>query len=318
MVNNTFDFSLLSPEAHEYLAKSDALFGLPIDRLRKMNTPAIELYRSHGIDLEHEPLEIAICVQHNNGGLVGDIWWESNLAHLFPIGEANGSFGVYRPGGSALNSTQVGSLRAAQYIHACYAENPPSVSVFAKKTNSQVLAKLHMATTLAGNAAGVGNLAEKITDLRVRMTRAGGAIRNTRQIEEALADCRRDLNDFPSGLVLAGLKELPQAFRLYDMLLTQFVYLSAIAEYIRHGGQSRGSYLIQDAGGQLPAPGLPEQFRYSLDNGDLLHSLCEVQMSYQAGWHCQFAWHPVKPIPPEDNWFEKTWAEYRAGKVFAK
>ena len=48
-------------------------FGTPIERLAKMNKPAIDLYKSHGIDLEKEYLEIAVCAQHNNGGLVGNI-----------------------------------------------------------------------------------------------------------------------------------------------------------------------------------------------------------------------------------------------------
>ena len=39
------DFGLLGKEAHEYLKNSEALFGTPIERLKKMNRPAIELYR---------------------------------------------------------------------------------------------------------------------------------------------------------------------------------------------------------------------------------------------------------------------------------
>jgi len=62
-----------------------------------MNPPAVEVFKAHGIDLEREPLEAAICAQHNNGGLRGSIWWESNVRGLFPVGEANGSHGVYRP-----------------------------------------------------------------------------------------------------------------------------------------------------------------------------------------------------------------------------
>ena len=38
------------------------------------------------------------------------------IKHLFPIGEVNGSHGVTRPGGSALNAGQVGGFRAAEYI----------------------------------------------------------------------------------------------------------------------------------------------------------------------------------------------------------
>lgn len=42
-----------------------------------MNEPAVSLYREHGIDITLEPLEIAVCAQHNNGGLDADIWSES-------------------------------------------------------------------------------------------------------------------------------------------------------------------------------------------------------------------------------------------------
>jgi succinate dehydrogenase/fumarate reductase flavoprotein subunit len=115
------------------------LFGKPIDRLAHMNQPAIDLYTAHGIDLKTKMLEIAVCAQHNNGGLLGNIWWESNVKHLFPVGEVNGVFGVYRPGGSALNSTQVGSLRAAQYIKANYENAPLSLGEFTKSIEAQFI-----------------------------------------------------------------------------------------------------------------------------------------------------------------------------------
>lgn len=99
------DFAALSDEARTYLEKSGACFGTPLERLEKMNPGAIELYRDHNIDLAVEPLEIAVCAQHNNGGLAGNVWYESpNLKHLFPVGEVNGSHGVCRPGGTALNA----------------------------------------------------------------------------------------------------------------------------------------------------------------------------------------------------------------------
>lgn len=74
--------------------------------------------------------------------LKADIWWESNLKHLFPVGEVNGSHGVYRPGGSALNSGQVGSLRAAQYISRNYSQNPRSAKKFLTDTEKQVSREL--------------------------------------------------------------------------------------------------------------------------------------------------------------------------------
>jgi succinate dehydrogenase/fumarate reductase flavoprotein subunit len=109
-------FGALSPEACSYLKNSDALFGTPLERLQKMNPQAVDLYREHHIDLCTELLEVSVCAQHNNGGLRVDSHWQSNIHGLYVAGEAAGTFGVYRPGGAALNSTQVGSMRAAEDI----------------------------------------------------------------------------------------------------------------------------------------------------------------------------------------------------------
>jgi succinate dehydrogenase/fumarate reductase flavoprotein subunit len=58
----------LDEEVKNYLQKSGALLSSPIERLYSLNAPAIALYKEHGIDLEKEPLQIAVCAQHNNGG----------------------------------------------------------------------------------------------------------------------------------------------------------------------------------------------------------------------------------------------------------
>jgi succinate dehydrogenase/fumarate reductase flavoprotein subunit len=81
-----------------------------------MNPPAIELYRSKGVDIAKEYLEIALCAQHNNGGVAVDSDWQTEVKGLFAVGECAGTHGITRPGGSALNAGQVGALRAASYI----------------------------------------------------------------------------------------------------------------------------------------------------------------------------------------------------------
>lgn len=63
-----------------------------------MNPGAIALYKSHGIDLARESLEIGVCAQHHNGGIAVDCHWETDIAGLFVVGEAAGTFGVRRPG----------------------------------------------------------------------------------------------------------------------------------------------------------------------------------------------------------------------------
>ncbi len=325
------DFGLLGSEAYRYLENSEALFGTPYARLEKMNRPAIELYRDHGIDLDREYLETAVCVQHNNGGLSGSHWWESNVKHFFPVGEVNGSFGVYRPGGSALNSTQAGSLRAAQYICANYGQQPQGLDCFTEKVFPQVVALLDTSETLLGKSKnGIKTIALKsnreqrdanpaklVSRLSARMTRVGAHIRNAEDVESALKECNEDLKSFKYILGgLSGANELPDAFRARDMLITQFVYLSAIKEYIKKGGKSRGSYLISDTAGRLPAQGLPENFRYLLDDGELMKQTCEISLEKRDGAYCcRVEWKPARPIPEEDNWFENVWNEYMNGEI---
>lgn len=113
---NGFSMNLLSDEAYHYLSNANCDGNTPYERLLQLNPQAIDFYKKHGIDLETEPLEISVCAQHMNGGAEVDCNWQTNIKGLFVIGEAAGTFGIYRPGGSALNSTQVGALRCAEYI----------------------------------------------------------------------------------------------------------------------------------------------------------------------------------------------------------
>ena len=111
-VDGAFSYDALLPEAREYLTRAGACFGTPIERLAQMNQPAIDFYRDKGVDLYTQPLEIALCAQHNNGGIGIDCWWQTDVKGLFAVGEAAASHGVYRPGGTALNAGQVGSIRS--------------------------------------------------------------------------------------------------------------------------------------------------------------------------------------------------------------
>jgi hypothetical protein len=101
-----------------------------------------------------------------------------------------------------------------------------------------------------------------------------------------------------------------------DILITQLVYLNAIKEFIKNGGGSRGSYLVQDKNGILPIDSLPEQFRFSLDSGKLVTSVCELTLTKTDDtFSCTSEWLPVRPIPEDDNWFENVWTDYRAGNI---
>lgn len=298
------------------MKNSHALFGTPIERLAKMNQPAIDLYKDNGIDITSEYLEIDVCAQHNNGGLLGNIWYESNLRHLFPVGEVNGTFGIYRPGGSALNSTQVGSYRAAQYIAANYSGAPMAVDEFIRATSDQVEKKVEIANTFKSAIGGESNVLDKRTDMQRRMTRAGAHIRSIEECTQAIEECKRELNTFEENIKLSSTRELPEAFRNRDILLTQYVYLNAIKSYIEAGGRSRGSYLVYDDGGELPIEELPDEFRFVLDDGELTEKVAEVKLCMDGDdLSCDIDWKPVRPIPTEDNWFENVWNEYLRDEI---
>lgn len=196
------DYSLLSDEAYSYLCAAKITFGRPIDRLKKMNSPAIELYKSKGVDLYSEYLEIALCAQHSNGGVAVDMWWQSSVRGLFAVGECAGTHGFTRPGGSALNAGQVGSLRAAQYISR-YPNDLVSEEEFLK--------------IVSQTDVEFCDCTQKIADARQRMSACAAAVRDIDKIKETLS------------LTLTQLNTAKDPF-LKDMLLTQAAVLSSMAE----------------------------------------------------------------------------------------
>lgn len=308
-----FGFDMLGKEAHQYLANSNAFQTTPIERLHHMNPLAIELYREQGIDLWTEPLEVAVCAQHNNGGLKGNIWWESDVRHFFPIGEANGSHGVYRPGGSALNSGQCGSLRAAQYIAARYQDAPPADEAFAGAVAEQASARIGQLDGLLAAGGSHEALAAYRAELQERMTAKGAHIRELGRVSAALADARAQLARWDACGV-PDPADLPYALKNRDAVITQIAYLAAMEAHLQQGGVSRGSYMVIHPDGQLPCAGLGDEFRFILGDDPLKEQVCEV--TYHAddvSVTCE--WVERRPIPADDGWYENIWADYREDRI---
>nr|WP_081562289.1 FAD-binding protein [Clostridium formicaceticum] len=312
MDKGEMNFKLLGEESYTYLYNSKALFGKPIDRLAHMNQPAIDLYKSHGIDLEKEYLEIAVCAQHNNGGLSGNIWWESNVEGFFPVGEVNGSHGVYRPGGSALNAGQVGGLRAAQYITACRKEEPLLLEEFIKLTADQIQKLLEIGHQFISTIGDSSNVLEIRKCYASLMTKYGGIIRTQENVEEAIEEVKEALKTLVSQTKMKSIEELPYAYQNRDLLITQLVYLSGIEDYMKQNGKSRGSYLIAEEQGELRIDFLDQQLSFSLENSDLSSKVQEI--AYANG-EVTCNWRDVTPLPKEDSWFETVWNEFRNNRI---
>lgn len=298
-------FAALDPEAREYLEKAGACFGTPLDRLLHMNAPAYDLYLSKGVDLKTERLPIALCAQHQNGGIAVDARWQTAVPHLFVCGEAAGTHGVYRPGGSALNAGQVGSLRAAQYIAYHEPADPavPDDAFYAAADAALVRHRTRIAALKTGRtpAAALREQAQR------RMSAAAGAIRDPAAIRAALDETLAALDRFESDTRADSPAALGEAYRLYDALITQSMVLSAMADYAAAGGGSRGSAIYTDPAGEA-APGLPALFGFCPDDGSRDGEVQELRFAF-SGPTAQ--WRPVRPLPEGGGFFETVWRSYR-------
>ena len=297
------DFATLAPEARDYLEKAGACFGTPLQRLLHMNAPAVDFYRDKGVDLASERLEIALCAQHNNGGLAVDCWWHTSLEGLFAAGEVSASHGVYRPGGSALNAGQVGGTRAAQYIAAHRAGAPAPAASFEQAAATDALAALAMASPRPGAPAKA-----RWQAAAARMSRVGAAMRDTDGIIAALAEITDELQGFERQVGVQTPQDLPWVYRLWDTLLAQQTYLAAMVDYRQNGGKSRGSALYTDPTGHKPYPALPDMFTFVVDDGS---RGALVQEARRQNGACAFQWRAVRPIPQDDDFFENVWRRYR-------
>ncbi len=312
-----FSFAALGPVARAYLEKSGANQATPIERLKHMNPAAVEVYRAHGIDLERETLEIAVCAQHNNGGLKADLWWESNIRHLFPVGEVNGTHGVVRPGGSALNAGQVGSLRAALFIARRYAGRPPREKDFLKTAEAQVRNKLEAARLITGPPAKKRTPHEIFrSEIRSRMSCCGAHIRNPVKVAEEVEKAWTLYRRMKTSMRVASVDDLPAAFKTLDLSLTHVLYLEAIREYIAKGGASRGSYLVLDPAGEPPCPGLPADWKFKLAQPDDFVSRNILEVSLDETGLVRKKWVAIRPLPPAEAWFETVWDDFRNGRIF--
>ncbi|MDR2535336.1 MAG: FAD-binding protein [Treponema sp.] len=299
-----FNISNIDPRAYAYLANSNALGPTPIERLLQLNPGAYQLYKSHGIDLAKEYVEIDILPQHHNGGVGVNLWWETSIKHLFAIGECAGTHGVKRPGGSALNSGQVGGLRAASYIadyylkEDTYFDNLEKVLADAQKcitTFSKDFGKASQDTEPLA-AAELLHRIQKLNSETITF------LRTKEQVQKGCAELAR-LGALP---LRRGNSDFRDIFKAKEILLLSRLMYEGISYYIQHGGKSRGSYLILDTF-DIPKEGVEIDVRF---RDKILLSRYDP-----SNGSIDTAVREVRPIPLSDTWFERVWRDYREGKI---
>ena len=276
-------FGLIPEEAKKYLEHSGALLLTPYQRLQKLNPAAIGLYREHGIDLSNEMLEIAVCAQHQNGGADVDVNWQTSVTGLYAVGEAAGTFGAYRPGGTALNSAQVGSLRAAEHIARTGRRHPPAPIA------ADELERLHHDLRGYQCAQGLSHALIR-QKFQQAMSRHAANRRCLPQIRMLRREIGEVLRNIPHMLASDG--TFASLIETIDILTAQEAVLFAMET----AGEAMGSYggaLYLDASGNV----LPENPAHSQDRLITQDHICRLQK-------------PL-PIPEADIWFETVWAQYR-------
>lgn len=315
-----FDIKDLESEAYDYLDKAGAFQARPSERLAHMNPLAIDIYKENGIDLYKEPLEIAVCAQHNNGGFAINKWWESNIPHTFVIGEMAGSHGVKRPGGSALNAGQAGGLRAAEYIANVYGGDVARYAGQQKKINDQLtglITKLNSWKDSSGAPAKA-----VIEEIQNRMTTSGGHIRELedagKALQQAIALYKTIQKD---GIKLGGLKSIVAAIQAEHLALSSIGIFKAIVKLLDQGSGSRGSHLVLAEDGleihedvTNAATGAPLKFKP--ENVKLRQSILRVMLDAKAKDLFKCTTVKPRPVPTERKAFEPAWQDYREGKIY--
>ncbi|MBR3767160.1 MAG: FAD-binding protein [Clostridia bacterium] len=289
------DFNKLSEESSTYLKEAKALLDTPIKRLQKMNAPAIELYKSKGVDITKEYLEIALCAQHNNGGIAVDMWWQTCVQGLFAAGECAGTHGVTRPGGSALNAGQAGSLRAAQFISQ-KKEVYIDEAEFSFIANKALLYHEELKNALSSEKNTVATL---LLEAKTDMSSFAAAVRDIKNIKELIIKTEKKLKNFSEDVKIESPTQLTEAYKYYDTLLVQSAVLKAIENYWNEAHITRGSAVYKADNEENVTP--------CNKNGQIQEIILSDNVF-------SVYWRNVRPIPEEDSFFENVWRSYRENK----
>lgn len=241
--------SFLPDGAESFIDDKAAALSTPFERLNAINRAAVELYRSHGTDLEKELLPVAVLAQHNNGGAEVDGENRTSADGLYAVGEAAGTHGVYRAGGAALNAGQTGGAVAARSIAArldrgeCFPSEAAVEAAFVAAEN-RVRGFLSLAVTGEEN---LGAAEEFFKD----MSAHAGVVRRSEAVLPLASRAEELLSSFGTRLTFARREDGARAVALRDALVAAEALALSVAGTMSVTG-SRGSALWTVDGKAVP------------------------------------------------------------------
>ena len=308
-----FSLERLDEDVATYLKTAGASHDTPIDRLRHMNPLAIELYKRYKVDITAEPLEFAVNNQHMNGGIAIDVWGRTNIAGIYAVGEAAGSHGVTRPGGSALNAGQVFGTRVAEHLAASgRAHDKPGAADTAQVSSAidDLFSVLTPQSDLSVRAIR--------GDVQARMSDHAGILCNPTDVAAARLEAK-DLNDRirKDGIDVSRPNQTGRAIQWQQMALASEAVLTALDHYISQGGGSRGARAICGPDGtclpmSISGPLADARFRAERDIDK------EEQLVVRlSGTSFDISSRPNRPFDPSaKTFFERDWPAWLTGGIY--
>jgi succinate dehydrogenase / fumarate reductase flavoprotein subunit len=311
--DQAFDLTCLDSDVHVYLEKSGALLDKPIERLKKMNPLSIELYKQYKVDIERHPLLFAMNNQHMNGGLAVDIWGQTSLNACYAIGEASGTHGVTRPGGSALNSGQVFGTRCAEHIASRQSEQRSAADAEAAIEDGVLHIQSILKEASPIKASGIKR------EVQARMSDSAGMICRAEHIASALRDARqltRSIGDHGVSFD-ATTFGVTHALQWRQNALASEAILSALDFYVSKGGGSRGARVVCDSTGDcVPTTrkGPLEAYRFRMERAQDKDEQIVVKW---AGSEMSIATRkPREFLQKERPFFERNWPHFLTGSIY--
>ena len=307
-----FSLERLDDDVRTYLGKAGAGQHLPIDRLRHMNPLAIELYRAYKVDIAAAPLAFAVNNQHMNGGISVDVWGRSSLPGCYAVGEAAGTHGVTRPGGSALNAGQVFGTRVGEHIAASgkAKASAEDIAAAAAQAVAQVTAVLRSESRWTVKALRA--------DVQARMSDKAGIICHVGTVAQARQEAAALNADLRAqGIAPGRAAEAGRAVQWQQMALASEAVLVALDHYIQSGGGSRGARAICDAEGEalpMTKDGPLEAYRFRKDRPE--HRAEQIIVRWQDG-RFHVSTRPNRGFDETAKaFFERDWPDWLTGAIY--
>lgn len=309
-----FDLGRLDADVQSYLEKSGALLATPIARLKRMNPLSIELYKQYKVDIEKHPLQFAMNNQHMNGGLAVDIWGQTSLNGCYAIGEAAGTHGVTRPGGSALNAGQVFGTRCAEHIASRQAEATQG----AAQAQAALQAGVQHIQSLLQSTSPLQIPAIKRA-VQARMSDAAGMMCRPHAIATALREAQLLTRAIRAQGVAfeASAFGATHALQWYHNALASEAILYALDFYVTRGGGSRGARVICDSSGAgvpMTAKGPLEAYRFRTERPEDRNEHIVVRMRGAA--MSVSTSKPREFVQTERPFFERHWPHYLTDAIY--